>query len=96
MQYCGFSTWRTSLFERILPESLSIARTDSSVPSAVALVSQTREPQMTGEDQALPGRGVFQATFCVSLHWSGSRVGVGVALVGRAAEAWPVVAAVGV
>ena len=38
------------------------------VPSSGALVSQMRSCQTTGDDQALPGMGVFQTTFSVSLQ----------------------------
>ena len=44
------------------------------VPSSKALVIQMRSPQITGDDQALPGMGVFHATFSVSLHVSGNPV----------------------
>lgn len=48
-------------------------------PSSVAVVSQIRLPQTTGEDHPRPWMGVFQTTFPVSLHSSGRSF----------VEAWP-------
>ena len=55
----------------IRPLSRATATADSRVPSAVAFESQTRSSQMTGDDQALPGIAVFQATPLDSLHSTG-------------------------
>src|SRR4051794_41853506 len=48
---------------RILPESRSTQMALRVLPSAGAVVIQTCLPSTTGDDQPLPGMGVFQVTF---------------------------------
>jgi hypothetical protein len=43
---------------------------------SVAEVTKTRSATTIGEDQPSPGIAVFQATFSVSLHRSGSLVSI--------------------
>src|SRR6185295_9923933 len=52
--------------------SNAIRRSDVSFFTDVAVVSQTRPPATTGDDQPRPGTAVFQATLFVSLHSIGS------------------------
>src|SRR5258707_1045552 len=74
MQNIGFSTEKTRTSWTILPVSRWQQTAKSVLPSSVALVTHTWLPQTTGDDQALPGIGVFQTTFSVSLHLSGKLV----------------------
>ena len=56
----------------IFPVLKSTLIAESSVPFVVAVLSQMRFPSPTGEDQARPWIGVFQAIFSVSDHFSGN------------------------
>ena len=64
----------TSTSSAGLPVSTSKAsrRSDVSFFTAVAVVSQTRPPATTGDDQPRPGTGTFHAMFFDSLHSSGT------------------------
>src|SRR5688572_7071366 len=57
---------------KIFPESGSTHSTESSVPFSLAVVSQICFSSSTGDDHARPWVGVFQRTFSVSDHFSGS------------------------
>src|SRR6478609_10350298 len=64
---------KTSTLSASCPVAMSNAIRRSEMPRwSTAVVSHTRPPPTTGDDQPRPGTGVFHATLRVSLHSSGS------------------------
>src|SRR5436190_10415859 len=71
MQKAGLGLSNTLMSCRIFPLSQSTQTAESVLPSSGALVIQICLPHRTGEDQALPGMGVFQRMFSFSLQVTG-------------------------
>src|SRR6185369_5275145 len=66
-------TWKTSVLMASRPVAISyaMARNDPPFRSLTAVVSHTRPLATAGDDQPIPGTGVFQRTFRDSLHSNG-------------------------